>query len=45
MGTLRGFQVGLQQVEHMPRAAQQGMDILAPLLAHALAMVDGEAHA
>jgi len=25
MGTLRGFQVGLQQVEHMPRAAQQGM--------------------
>lgn len=28
-----------------PRAAQQGMDILAPLLAHALAMVDGEAHA
>lgn len=28
-----------------PRAVQQGMDILAPLLAHALAMMDGEAHA
>ena len=28
-----------------PRAAEQGMDILAPLLAHALAMIDGEAHA
>ena len=27
-----------------PRAVQQGMDILAPLLAHALAMLDGEAH-
>ncbi len=27
-----------------PRAAQQGIDILAPLLAHALAMIDGEAH-
>lgn len=27
-----------------PRAAQQGIDILAPLLAHALAMMDGEAH-
>ena len=40
------------QVDHMlvfalpgsPRAAQQGMDILAPLLAHALAMVDGRPH-
>ena len=28
-----------------PRPAEQGMDILAPLLAHALAMIDGEAHA
>jgi len=28
-----------------PRAAQQGMDILAPILAHALAMMDGEPHA
>ncbi|MCW4454849.1 bifunctional molybdenum cofactor biosynthesis protein MoaC/MoaB [Flavobacterium sp. MXW15] len=28
-----------------PRAAQQGMDILAPLLAHALAMIDGRPHA
>ena len=28
-----------------PRAVQQGMDMLAPLLAHALAMMDGEAHA
>ncbi len=28
-----------------PRAAQQGMDILAPILAHALAMVDAEPHA
>ena len=28
-----------------PRAAREGMDILAPLLAHALAMVDGGAHA
>lgn len=28
-----------------PRAAQQGMDILAPLLAHALAMMDGKPHA
>ena len=27
-----------------PRAARQGMDILAPLLAHALAMIDGEGH-
>lgn len=27
-----------------PRAVQQGMDILAPLLAHALAMLDGQAH-
>lgn len=27
-----------------PRAARQGIDILAPLLAHALAMMDGEAH-
>ena len=27
-----------------PRAAKQGMDILAPLLAHALAMLDGKAH-
>ena len=27
-----------------PRAARQGMDILAPLLAHALAMVDGRGH-
>lgn len=27
-----------------PRAAQQGMDMLAPLLAHALAMIDGGAH-
>lgn len=27
-----------------PRAVQQGMDILAPLLAHALAMIEGEAH-
>lgn len=27
-----------------PRAAQQGIAILAPLLAHALAMMDGEAH-
>jgi molybdenum cofactor biosynthesis protein MoaC len=28
-----------------PRAARQGLDILAPLLAHALAMVDGAGHA
>lgn len=28
-----------------PRAAQQGMDILAPLLGHALAMIDGRPHA
>lgn len=28
-----------------PRAARQGVDILGPLLAHALAMIDGEAHA
>ncbi len=28
-----------------PRAARQGMDILAPLLAHALAMMDGGKHA
>ena len=28
-----------------PRAARQGFDILAPLLAHALAMVDGAGHA
>lgn len=27
-----------------PRAAQQGIDMLAPLLAHALAMIDGGAH-
>lgn len=27
-----------------PRAVQQGMDMLAPLLAHALAMADGAAH-
>lgn len=27
-----------------PRAAQQGIDILAPLLAHALAMVDAQVH-
>lgn len=27
-----------------PRAAQQGMDILSPLLAHALAMIDGQRH-
>ncbi len=28
-----------------PRAARQGLEILAPLLAHALAMVDGGRHA
>lgn len=28
-----------------PRAARQGFDILAPLLAHALAMIDGDGHA
>jgi molybdopterin biosynthesis enzyme MoaB len=28
-----------------PRAAQQCMDILAPLLGHALAMIDGRPHA
>lgn len=28
-----------------PRAARQGMEILSPLLAHAIAMVDGGAHA
>lgn len=28
-----------------PRAARQGFDILAPLLAHALAMIDGAGHA
>lgn len=28
-----------------PRAARQSMDMLAPLLAHALAMVDGQPHA
>jgi len=28
-----------------PRAARQGLDIVAPLLAHALAMVDGGGHA
>ena len=28
-----------------PRAAQQGMEILAPLLGHALAMIDGRPHA
>ncbi len=28
-----------------PRAARQGMEIMAPLLAHAIAMIDGEAHA
>ncbi len=28
-----------------PRAARQGMDILAPLLAHALAMIEGGTHA
>jgi molybdenum cofactor biosynthesis protein MoaC len=28
-----------------PRAARQGMEILAPLLAHAVAMADGAAHA
>lgn len=41
-------QVGGMLVFALPgsaRAARQGMDILAPLLAHALAMVDGEGHA
>jgi molybdopterin biosynthesis enzyme MoaB len=28
-----------------PRAARQGMEILAPLLAHAVAMMDGAGHA
>ena len=28
-----------------PRAAKQSMDMLSPLLAHALAMVDGQPHA
>ena len=40
-------QVGRMLVFALPgsqRAAKQGMDILAPLLAHALAMVDGEGH-
>ena len=40
-------QVGGMLVFALPgsqRAAKQGMDILAPLLAHALAMVDGEGH-
>lgn len=41
-------QVGGMLVFALPgsqRAVKQGMDILAPLLAHALAMVDGEGHA
>ena len=41
-------QVGGMLVFALPgsqRAAKQGMDILAPLLAHALAMVDGGGHA
>ncbi|MBJ6978275.1 bifunctional molybdenum cofactor biosynthesis protein MoaC/MoaB [Luteimonas sp. MC1782] len=41
-------QVGRMLVFALPgseRAAKQGMDILAPLLAHALAMVDGGGHA
>lgn len=40
-------QVGNMLVFALPgssRAVQQGMDILAPLLAHALAMLDGEGH-
>lgn len=40
-------QIGLMLVFALPgspRAAKQGMDILAPLLAHALAMIDGNAH-